>query len=118
MTRVELRGLAQSFQPDDNQAHLSKSQKKKGMKQKTLKLTETQLDNLIGAIDADNSNDVSKEEFADFFMAAIKQRFSTFDEDQSGFIDGDELSKFVDSVCTEAESGRGRKSSENLKKKV
>jgi len=33
-------------------------------------------------------------------MAAIKQRFCSFDDDGSGFIDGDELAEFVGESCT------------------
>jgi len=117
LTRKTLRGLAQAFQPDDKTKRLSRSDKKKGMKQKTMKVTDTQLDNLVRAIDADNSQDISQDEFADFFMAAINQRFSTFDEDRSGFIDGSELAAFVDTVLSDAEVARGRKSSKVLKTK-
>merc|ERR1739848_944117 len=49
----EVKGLMQAFQPDDHSKHISKKQKKKGVKPHKLKVTENQVNKLFANLDAD-----------------------------------------------------------------
>merc|ERR1711907_543709 len=65
----EAKALMEAFQPDDKTAHISKKQRKKGVKSKKLKATENQVSKLFTALDADGSGKVDFHEFSDFMMS-------------------------------------------------
>ena len=94
LDKDEMKALMMTFQPDDTTKHLSKKDRKSGKKQAQLKVTEAQLEKTLSFFDADANANVSLDEFKDFFLLVLAQKYHSFDADASGAIDASELSKF------------------------
>jgi len=95
---TECKALAKAFQPDDYTQHLSKKDKKRGKEQPQLKVTLSQLSELIESMDRNSDGKVDYDEFSDFFTCILEMKFNDFDVDESRTIDQQESDAFIDTL--------------------
>ena len=89
------------------------------MQAKPLDLTETQLDKMMSTIDTNKDGGISQEEFSSFFFAVLRNRFESFDTDNSGTLNGGEIDHFIDMLLSDKEKDLKKKdknASERLRK--